>query len=762
MRTAVGLLVAATVLATLWLARARLAPVWPGSSRPANVLLISIDTLRADHVGSYGYPAAQTPTLDALAARGLRFSHASTVTPLTLPAHASLMTGTFPAWHGVRDNGGFYVGEDQTTLAEVLRDKGYRTGAFVGAFVLDSRWGINQGFDRYFDEFDLSRYEGKGLDSVQRPGSQVVDRVLPWLEEDSSRPFFAWVHLYDPHTPYDAPEPFRSRFPRTMVGAYDAEIASADSQVARLLAAVEAGGRRDTTLVVVLGDHGESLGEHQEQTHGFFIYEASIHIPLIIAGPGIAVRTVTDPVRIVDVMPTLLDRLGVKIPTTVQGQSLLPLADGRRRDLIALSETYYPRYHYGWSDLQAVSDGRYKFIAAPEREMYDLQTDPGETNNLALSSPRRADALQQVLRDLQARSTGSSTSIAPRPVDPDAEERLRALGYVGGSVSARNLDERPRRDPKNSIGLYNLLKLAAQDSVNGDIDAGIAKVRRALDADPQIVEGYTMLGNLHSKAKRFDEAVRAYQHALEIDPEHQGAAFSLALSYKQLGRLADAEAGFERVRALDPKSGKTDWQIADIQMQRGNHSVAASVLEAALSAKKVDRPSFLVKLAEAEIEQRRYDEAERRLHEALAARPDAALAHYDLGLIAEARGDMHRAMAEYTLELRRPTPTYRASFNLGKLLSKAGRSQEAVVQFRNTVGANPQFGTAYLYLAKALLDAGDLAASEEAARTGMASTVDPEVAPLGHYVLADVYTRQGRDKDARRESELGQKLEHAR
>jgi tetratricopeptide (TPR) repeat protein len=547
-----------------------------------------------------------------------------------------------------------------------------------------------------------------------------------------------------------------------MVGAYDAEIASADSQVARLLAGLEASGRLANTLVVVVGDHGESLGEHQEQTHAFFIYEASVHIPFIIAGPEIAVRTVSDPVRIVDVMPTLLDRLGVQIPSAVQGQSLLPLAEGGRRDLLALSETFYPRYHYGWSDLQAVSDGRYKFIAAPERELYDLQTDPGETHNLAASSPRRADALEQALRDLQTRSTGSSAAVAPRAMDPDAEERLRALGYVGGSVSARNLDERPRRDPKNSIQLYNLLKLAAQDSVNGDLDAGIAKVHRALEADPEIVEGYTMLGNLHSKAKRFDEAVKAYQQALALDAEHQGAAFSLALAYKQLGRLADAEAGFERVRALDPKSGKTDWQIADIQMQRGHHDVAASVLEAALKDKKVDRPSFLIKLAEAEIEQRRYVDAERHLREVLAARPDAALVHYDLGLIAEAQGDMQRAMAEYELEVRRASPSYRASFNFAKLLSKAGRSQEAVVQFRNAVGANPQFAAGYLYLGKALLDTGDLAASEDAVRRGMASNPDRDVAPLAHYVLADVYTRQGREKDARRESELGQKLEHGR
>ena len=206
--------------------------------RPAhpNVLFVTVDTLRADHVGSYGYAAAQTPALDALAARGLRFEHATTVAPLTLPAHSSLMTGTFPGFHGVRDNGGFYLGDDQTTLATVLRAHGYRTGGFVSAFVLDHRWGIAQGFDRYYDDFDLAKYRvDAGLDAVQRPGSEVVSKAIEWLDQDAAQPFFAWAHLYEPHAPYDPPEPIRGRFPPTMIGAYDGEIATADIQIGRLI-----------------------------------------------------------------------------------------------------------------------------------------------------------------------------------------------------------------------------------------------------------------------------------------------------------------------------------------------------------------------------------------------------------------------------------------------------------------------------------------------------------------------------------------------
>ena len=755
----VGVAIGVAIAAGFWFWRGSILRLWPGARRPVNVLLISIDTLRADHLGAYGYAAAQTPAIDALARRGLRFTHASTVTPLTLPAHTSLLTGTFPAWHGVRDNGGFYVSDDQTTLAEVLKARGFRTGGFVGAFVLDARWGIAQGFDRYFDDFDLSKYEGRGLDAVQRPGSDVVDQAVAWLDEDRDRPFFAWVHLYDPHTPYDAPEPFRSRFPANTVGAYDAEIASADSQVARLLARLEASHRLDATLIVLVGDHGESLGEHQEQTHGFFIYDATIRIPLVIAGPGVPARQVDEVVRIVDVMPTILDEVGAAVPRAVQGASLRPLGDGRRLDLLAVAETYYPRYHYGWSDLQAIADGRYKLVAAPRRELYDLRDDPGETHDVAASNTARADALERGLRDMLGRLASREPQKAPQPMDPDAEERLRALGYVGGSVSPRNLEDKPRGDPKDTIRLYNVLHRAAQDSVEGRLDEAIAKVNHALAEDPNIVEGHTMLGNLYSKAKRYDEAVRAYQAALQLDPVHQGAAFSLALAYKQMGRLADAETGFARAQELDPRSGKNDWQLADLAMQRGDHAKASAVLEATLRDKKVDRPAFLVKLAEAQIEEKKYDEAARNLQQAIVARPDAAMAHYDLGLIAEARDERNLAIAEYQMELRRKNPSYRVSFNLAKLLVADRRPMEAITHFRNAVTANPQFASGYLYLSKALLDSGDLAASEIAARKGLASNPDRQAAPLGHYVLADVYMRQGRQKEALHEAELGKRLE---
>jgi arylsulfatase A-like enzyme/Tfp pilus assembly protein PilF len=728
------------------------------AGRP-DVLLISIDTLRADRLGSYGYAAAQTPAIDDVAAHGLRFAQAATVTPLTLPAHTSLMTGTFPSFHGVRDNGQFYVSDDLTTLAEVFKANGYRTGGFIGAFVLDRRWGIAQGFDTYFDDFDLSKYQlAAGIDAAQRPGREVVDHALEWLRQSSNRPFFAWVHLYDPHAPYEAPERVAERFPRTMSGAYDAEVAEADIQVARLMAGLREIGTLDRTLVVIVGDHGESLGEHQEQQHGFFVYDATTRIPLIVSGPGIPPRVVPEQVRITDVMPTILDLCRIPLPGAVQGATLAAAARGQRLDLLALSESWYPRYHYGWSELTAVRDGRYKFIAAPRRELYDTQADPEETRDLSAENPRLADALERALQDLSTRMAAGATARPPQEVDPDVEERLRALGYVGGSVSPRALEARPRGDPKDKIELYNLLKQAGSDSVAGRIDDAIAKVHRVLAADSSVVEAYIILGNLHTKAKRSDAAIVAYQKALSLDDGNENAAFALALAYKQDGRIDAAQAGFERVLKMNARNTKAAWQLADIAARRRDFARAEALLTDALD-RNVDRPPFLLKLAEAQIERSRYEQAEKNLREALRVKPDLVMAHYDLGLIAEAKNDNGRAVEEYQAEVKNHPTAFQAHFNLAKLMARAGRTSDAVDHFRAAVSANRTFAAGYLYLAKSLLDAGELKESEEAALAGLAANPESDLRPLGHFVLADVYSRMGRTRDAARQVALGRRLE---
>jgi choline-sulfatase len=722
-----------------------------GPKGPRNLLLVSLDTVRADRLGSYHYAAAQTPQLDELAASGLRFEQASTVVPLTLPAHSSLMTGTFPGWHGVRDNGGFYLGDDQLTLAEILQDKGFRTGGFVGSFVLDRRWGIAQGFQRYFDDFDLDRFPGAAaMDMIQRPGSEVVDRALEWLQAEPKRPFFAWVHLYDAHTPYEAPEPYRARFPRTRDGAYDAEIASADAQVGRLVAALRADRRLDETLVIVVADHGEMLGEHGELTHGFFIYEAATRIPLIVRGPGVPAGIVADQVRIVDVMPTALSLLGIPVPKEVQGTNLMPLAGGQHLGLVAHTESWYPRYHYGWSELRAIQDGRFKLIRAPRPELYDLATDPGEQRDRSTEFASRLDVFGRALDEFESRTARAGAPEGPRAIDSETEERLAALGYVAGGVSLKTGAGSTRGDPKDKIELYNLMKEAAALSSEGKVVEAIATVKQALGKDPEIVEGYMLLGNFYKKTNRPEEAIAAYRDALARDNEHQNALFSLALAYKDEGRLDEARVGFERARDLDPRNGKVLWQLADLWMRKGDSARAEAILTDALE-RKVDEHRLLLKLGESRLEAKRFDEAEHALKAALEKKPGLALAHFDLGLAYEGKGQIDKAIESYETELKTNPKAYRAAFNAAKLLQKIGRGKEAVAHFRKVVEIEPTFGTGQLYLAKALLDGGDLGGAEQWARAGLTNKPEPRLVPLGHYVLADVYERQGRPADARRE-----------
>ena len=444
----------------------------------------------------------------------------------------------------------------------------------------------------------------------------------------------------------------------------------------------------------------------------------------------------------------------------MQGVSVRPLAEGRRLDLVARSETWYPRYHYGWSQLESIQDGRFKYIRAPRPELYDLASDPHETDDLASRDPQRAQALDRALTAEIARTQSTTAAKGPQAVDSETEERLAALGYVGGSASARHLEERPRGDPKDKIGLYNLLKLAGTASTEGRYDDAIAQVTQALRADPEIVEGFMLLGNFLKRAKRPAEAVDAYRKALALDAEHQGALFSLAVAYKDQDRLDEARVGFERARALDPRNGKVLWQLADLALRQHQRERAEEVIQDAL-ARKVDEHRFLLKRAESLIEQERYDEAEKALGLALEKKPKLATARFNLGLVHEAKGRPQQAVTEYEAELEQNPKAYRAAFNLARLLQAAGRNEEAVRRFRQAVDLEVDFGTGQLYLAKALLDTGDLAGAEQWARKGLASKPDARIAPLGHFVLADVYNRQGRTADAQREVERAKRLQRS-
>jgi choline-sulfatase len=415
------------------------------------LVIITLDTTRADRLSVYGFMDAAMPHLDRLAREGVVFDQATSPAPLTLPAHCSLFTGLFPPAHGVRDNADRPLSSEHTTLAETLRAQGFRTGAFVGSVVLDADRGLAQGFDTYGGVVDTRASERAPGPPRRRRGDEVVTEAIRWIERTDDSRFFVWAHLYDPHRPYDPPEPFRS----TYTDPYTAEIAFADAQIGRLLEALNRRKLLDRTIVVVAADHGESLGDHGERDHGIFVYESVLHVPLIIRAPNVSPRRIADVVRLVDVMPTVLDLL--RVPRRpVDGISLVGMMHGEARqvEVDAYSESQYP-LRFGWSPLRALRAGRYKLIEAPRPELYDLDRDPFEQRNIHAERRDLARALAQRLTTLERRVPARPRGDGTDPIlSAELQQRLTSLGYIGSGESRAPSDHHDLPDPKDCVGIF--------------------------------------------------------------------------------------------------------------------------------------------------------------------------------------------------------------------------------------------------------------------------------------------------------------------
>ena len=726
-----------------------------------NLVVVTLDTTRADHLGAYGAKDVDTPNIDRLAHEGVLFEQAMSSAPITLPAHASLFTGRFPPQHGVRDNGGFFLGPAETTLAELLKARGYRTGGFVGAYVLDGKWGINQGFETYFDDFDLSKTKARSLGNIQRPGNEVVDRALPWLEEVKNERFFAWVHLYDPHLPYDPPEPYRSRYAGR---PYRGEIAFADAQVGRIVEFLESRGLLERTVVAVLGDHGEGLGDHGENAHGFFIYQSVAHIPLVIHAPFALTRErrVVDPVRIVDVMPTALELLGEPVPPGLSGVSLVPLMTGASRDmgLEGYAEAMYPLHHYGWSDLRALRSGRYKVIDAPRPELFDIDRDPNERSNIYEDRRAVGDKMIARLRRLDGEWTRSAAPQAAADVDPEVRARLAALGYVGSFVASSTDPRTDRADPKDKIGLFNSLSEARNlQEEPGGFPKSVAMLRKVVDEDPTVIDAWFSLGNAYFKESRFEEAIAYFKRTLELKPDYDLAVMNMAAAYRAVGDDDAALAGFERYLQIDPKDAYVRYQIGEIHLDRGDLDRAEQEFRTAL---EMDDSVAPAKNALGVVAFQRGDTgtAERLVREAIAMRADVRLAHYNLALIAERRGDSRLAEKEYLLELEQHPDSFKAAFNLAQLYEQLGDRAGQIDALKQSIEGNPRFPEGHFFLARVYLEEGtQLDEAARLAKKGLEVGPKSAMAPLGHYVLADIYNRQGRRQDAVREAATGRALE---
>jgi arylsulfatase A-like enzyme/Tfp pilus assembly protein PilF len=514
-----------------------------GLVRGGNVLLVTIDTLRRDRVGAYGNGNALTPTLDRLAASGVRYTHALSHAPMTLPAHASILSGRTPRSHGVRNNGTFHLDGRIPTLATVLQHAGYRTGAFVGAFVLAARFGLARGFEEYDDRFPHET-DGSTFGFTERRAADVVAAAGDWiLRQPSSpspgeRPWFAWVHLFDPHAPYDAPAEYRAGR-----SAYDAEVAYTDAMLGRLLDRLQAARALDRTLIVVTADHGESLGDHGEATHGLFAYDATVSVPLILSGASVGRATVDAPVAHADILPTVADLVAVAAPPDLDGQSLVRVSAA---DRVLDFEALDANLTRGWAPLAGVVAGRWKYIDLPRPELYDLAADPREERNLADRDASRRETLAQALARLVP-PAGAATAV-PRPVDADAAARLRSLGYATASAKAQRTYT-DADDPKRLVALNEQFNTALAAFNAGQHDAALSEFLAVLRQRPDFITARTSAATVLVSLGRPADAVallRAAPGAQATSPE---ILAKLGTALRAAGDVRSAAVAFDRSRA---------------------------------------------------------------------------------------------------------------------------------------------------------------------------------------------------------------------
>jgi tetratricopeptide (TPR) repeat protein len=521
------------------------------------VILVSIDTLRADHVPAYGYTKVETPSIDALRRDSILFENAYTPCPLTLPSHLSLLTGLLPAEHGVRSNLGYrFDAVVHPTLARILRSAGYVTGAAVSAYVLRAATGINDSLDFFDDEVGGDVEWTRDVSLLQRPGGETARRALGWVESVQTKPFFLFLHIYEPHLPYEPPEPFRSRYG----ASYDGEVAASDAIVGEFLARLKRVGLYDRAIVFLVSDHGEGLGDHGEQEHGILLYREVLHVPLLLKLPGSREggSRVAEPVGLIDIVPTVVSLLRLELRPLI-GASLLDGDARRPRAAGVYSETYYPEIHFGWSHLRSLVNARHHYIDGPKPELYELR-DRGETSDLSSSDPAVARAMKT---ELDGYPAGFSS---PGRVDPDVAERLKALGYLSQEAPASPGAALP--NPKDRIAVHEALKAASHLGHQGRNEEALTTLQRLLAENPECFEAQRDLGGTLARLSRYAEAAAAYEAAIRLSPGLAGSvALPLGLVELQMGKLAAAEARAQAALPDDP--GRAHQLLARVALARG-------------------------------------------------------------------------------------------------------------------------------------------------------------------------------------------------
>ena len=612
-----------------------------------NILLISVDTLRADRVGAYGYKGAHTPTLDRLAAEGVRFADATAHAPLTLPSHAAMLTGRYPGAYGIRLNGMGALPAGATTLAERLKSSGFQTAAVVASAVLSRGFGLDQGFDDYDDRIAVGASDIVSVAEVQRSADRVTAAARAWLAGRTG-PWFLWVHYYDPHLPYAAPAKFQALTPGR---PYDAEIAFTDAQIGELLKSVD----RGRTGVIVTADHGEALGDHGEPDHGFFLYDATLHVPLIVAAPALKPLVVTEQVRHVDLPSTIVELAGgpASRSASEDGESLVALMKGgKRRDVpVSLAESWYPKYHFGWSELRSVRVGEWKYIAAPRPELYDLRTDKDEGKNIVSA---RATVAGRLAADLASITAGFGPAADTRPAQPDpaAVQRLQALGYLGSFSPAASSST--QENPKDHVEVYRQYRELFNRALsllgrNRAADAAAA-LQRLVKMNVRAFEAHLYLGNAYAALGKAQAALGEYDAAAQLNPSlstpHIEAAKVLSNSNDHAAAIVRARKGAE----LAPESDYAHYTLGVVYRRMERWPEAGESLLRAVELNPVNVRARAA-LGSVAMRLRRTDLAAQQFSEMVRLGFQVAPAHFNLGIIAAGRGDSAEAARRFGLAL---------------------------------------------------------------------------------------------------------------
>jgi choline-sulfatase len=719
-----------------------------GIEKP-NIVLITLDTTRADHLPIYGYDGVKTPQLQRLARRGLVFEQCVTASPFTLPSHCTIMTGLYPTYHGVRINGHTALSEKHKTMAKILGNHGYDCGAFIGAFVLDGRWGLKQGFTHYDDDFNLNKYKQLDLGLVQRPSREVVDAAIAWLSVRKEKPFFAWLHLYDPHIPYHPPEPYRSEYGgRRPAGLYDGEIAAMDAQIGRFCAWLDENSLADNTILVLVGDHGEGLGEHDESTHGYYIYDYVVHVPLLIVTPFAPFQGQRCPeqVRTIDLLPTVEEMVGIAPGKNLHGRSLLPLfySESETEKRPAYSESMAPQLQYGWSPLYALRQYPDKYIDAPRAEFYDLKSDPGENNDLHLRKFAKAREYKKILEKLIADTGRNAPKTEAADLDQETMRRLATLGYVGSARPTRAVTGGEKlADPKDKIAIFEAVSKSQELTFNEKFTEAVTLLENVLKNDPEVIQARLILSNAYIKLKRPSDAKTQLDAVLKQDANHVQALILMASVLRDENRYEDMISLCQKALSVDPDSTQALSLMGNAYMDHKEYIKALLPLQKAAEIQP-NLTRYQQSLAACYIYMKQYTDAERILNIIARDYPKFPLVHFHLGLVADEQGDLVRAEAGYRKEIEFSPKSVPARFNLGKLLLKKGDFDGYMAEMNEVVKLAPEMAEGRLFLARGQLrdPEADLSVVQANVEIGLKNTQAPDLLALGWFLMADIFNRR--------------------